>query len=76
MLEREKFAFFGFLIRFELHEAEEEEEGRKRNERGTCAGVGPEYIVPLRIPRFSIFYMRLEHYLIILRGHSNSENLL
>lgn len=33
MLEREKFAFFGFLIRFELHEAEKEEEGG----RGTSA---------------------------------------
>lgn len=34
-------------------------------------------IVPLRISRFlAIFYMRLEHYLIMLWGHSNSENLL
>lgn len=34
-----------------------------------------KYIVPPRISRFSIFYTP-KHYLIILLGHSNSENLL
>lgn len=43
----------------------------------TCVCVWIKYIVPLRIPRFSLYFPAGgEHYLIMLSGHSNSENLL